>query len=306
MWFSNLQLYRLTKPFTLTAEALAEKLAEHSFKPCGSLELASYGWVPPMGRHGNELVHATGGHIMICARKEEKVLPASIIRDIVAEKAIEIEEAQGRPVGRKERADLKEEVTFELLPKALKRSTLTFAYISPQDNIIVINAASPKKAEELTSYLRGSIGTLGAAPISLRVPATATLTRWVSGIEVPADIEIADECELRDKGDEGGVIRCKRQDLSSDEIQAHLEVGKQVTKLAIDWQEHVACVVDENLAIKRLRFGDEILERSNDMDVDDFAAAFDNDFSIMSLELGKFIPRLIEVLGGENDLSDED
>jgi len=305
MWFSNLQLYRLTKPFTLNPEELAEKLAEHSFRPCGSLELASYGWVPPMGRHGSELIHSAAGHIMLCARKEEKVLPASIIRDMVTEKVVEIEEAQGRPVGRKERNEIKEEVTHDLLPKALKRSTLTYAYISPKDNIIVVNAASPKKAEELTSHLRGSIGVLGAAPVSLKVPPVATLTRWVNGIEVPPDFEVLDECELRDKGDEGGVIRCKKQDLSSDEIQAHLEVGKQVTKLAIDWQEHISCLIDESMAIKRLRFGDEIIDQGNDFDLDDYAAAFDNDFNIMTLELGKFIPRLIEVLGGENDLSAE-
>jgi recombination associated protein RdgC len=301
MWFNNLQLYRLTKPINLSAEALAEKLAEHAFKPCGSLDMSSYGWASPMGRHGGELVHATNGHIMICARKEEKLLPSSIVNEIVAGKAAEIEDAQGRAVGRKERTAIKDEVLHALLPKALVRSTLTFAYISPKDNIIIVNAASAKKAEELTSYLRGSLGSLGATPISLRVPATATLTQWVSGIEVPRDFEVEDECELRDKGDEGGVIRCKHQDLSTDEIQAHLEVGMYASKLTVNWQDHISCAIDKDLSIKRLQFSDEIIEQSNDFNADDFAAAFDNDFSVMSMELGKFIPRLIEVMGGENE-----
>ncbi len=301
MWFTNLQLYRLTKPFTLSAQALAEQLTEHAFKPCGKMELSSYGWVPPLGRYGSELVHAANGHIMICARQEEKILPASVIREMVTEKALEIEEAQGRPVRRKERETLKEEIIHDLLPRAFKKSQLTFAYISPKDNLIVVNASSAAKAETLTSYLRGSIGSLAAIPPSLRVPVPTTLTRWLSGTDVPTDFILEDECELRDKGDEGGIIRCKRQDLASEEIQVHLEAGKQVTKLAISWQEHIACIVDENLTIKRLRFGEEILEQSNDIDADDIAAAFDNDFGIMTLELARFIPRLIEALGGENE-----
>ncbi len=303
MWFSNLQLFRLTKPFELSPEELAEKLAAHSFKPCGKMDLSSYGWVPPMGRYGTELIHAANGHIMICARKEEKILPASVIRDIVNEKALEIEESQGRPVRRKERDAIKEEVTHDLLPKAFTKSALTFAYISPKDNLIVVNASSAAKAEELTSYLRGSIGSLAATSPSLRVPAPTTMTRWLNGDDIPSDVELQDECELRDKGDEGGIIRCKRQDLTSQEIQVHLDAGKIASKLAITWNEHISCVIDENMNIKRLRFADELLDQSNEIDVDDIAAQFDNDFGIMTLELARFIPRLFEVFGGENEVA---
>ncbi len=59
-------------------------------------------------------------------------------------------------------------------------------------------------------------------------------------------------------------------------------------------------VLQDDLSIKRLRFGDEILEQHNDIDSDDPYAAFDNDFSIMTLELSRFILRLLEMFGGEN------
>lgn len=301
MWFSNLQLYRLTKPFTLTAEALAEKLEQHAFKPCGTLELSSYGWVSPLGRDGTELIHATGGRIMICARKEQKILPATVIRERVQEKAEAIEATQARPVRRKERETLKEEVIHDLLPKAFPRSGFTFAYISPKENLIVVNTGSAKKAEELLSYLRGSIGSLPAVSPSLNVAPSAIMTRWLNGDDVPNDITLGDECELRDVVEDGGIIRCKRQDLTTEEIQVHLDAGKRAVKLAIDWQEQLTCVIQDDLSIKRLRFGDEILEQHNDIDSDDPYAAFDNDFSIMTLELSRFIPRLLEVFGGENE-----
>lgn len=300
MWFSNLQLYRLTKPFTLSVEELTQQLEQHTFKPCGTLDLSSYGWVAPLGRDGAELVHAAGGYIMICARKEQKMVPATVVRERVQEKAEAIEAAQGRPVRRKERDTIKEEVIHTLLPQAFPRSTLTFAYISPKENLIVVNAASAKRAEELLSYLRGSIGSLPAVAPSLTVAPAAVMTRWLNGDDVPHDFTLGDECELRDTVEDGGIIRCKRQDLTTEEIQVHLDAGKRAVKLAIDWQEQLSCVIQDDLTIKRLRFGEEILEQSKEADSDDAAAAFDNDFSIMTLELSRFIPRLLEVFGGEN------
>lgn len=300
MWFSNLQLYRLTKPFTHTPEELAQMMEQHAFKPCGSLDLMSYGWVSPLGRDGSELIHAGNGRIMVCARKEQKILPATVIRERVQEKAAAIEAAQARPVRRKERQTLKDEVILDLLPKAFPRSSLTFAYISPKENLIVVNAGGAKKAEELLSCLRNSTGSLPAVPLSLNVAPAATMTQWLNGDGVPHDIALGDECELRDVVEDGGIIRCKRQDLTTDEIQVHLDAGKRAVKLAIDWQEHVSCIVNDDLSVKRLRFSQELLDQHDEAPDDDPAAAFDNDFAIMTLELSKFIPRLIEVFGGEN------
>ena len=50
MWFRNLHLYRLTAPFELTPEGLAEKLAEKRFVSCGRQVEESIGWVSPIHR----------------------------------------------------------------------------------------------------------------------------------------------------------------------------------------------------------------------------------------------------------------
>jgi len=104
---------------------------------------------------------------------------------------------------------------------------------------------------------------------------------------------------LREADDEGAIIRCRRQDLSSHEIQIHLDAGKEVTKLAINWNDQLDCILEDDLTIKRLKFADEILEQAADEGAEDAASQFDADFSLMTGELTRFIPRLIEVLGGE-------
>ena len=110
---------------------------------------------------------------------------------------------------------------------------------------------------------------------------------------------IKDECELQESDDDGAILRCKRQDLSSDEIQMHLDSGKEVTKLAVNWNDTIECILQDDLAIKRLKFSDELLEQASNDGAEDAAAQFDADFNLMTGELARFIPRLIEVLGGE-------
>lgn len=300
MWFSNLQFYRFTKSFTLSPEVLAEHLASKAFRPCGKLDLFTYGWVSPLGRYSDELVHVANGSILLCARKEEKVIPSSVIRDEVNERAQDIEQQQGRPVSRKEREAIKEEVLQDLLPKAFTRSQRIFLYISPKDNLLVVNCSSAKKTEELLSYLRTTLGSLPIVSPSLLASPAAIMTSWLVDDDAPTDFIIEDECELREAGDEGSIVRCKRQDLVSDEVLTHLKAGKQATKLSITWQDSLSCILNEDLSIQRLRFNQEVLDQGSDIDSDDIIAQLDNDFSVMTLELARFIPRLLEVLGGEN------
>ena len=98
---------------------------------------------------------------------------------------------------------------------------------------------------------------------------------------------------------QGGIIRCKRHDLTLPEIKNHLDTGKQVIKLAVTWADRISFIVDESLSIKRLRFLDMIQDQVADIETSDEAEQFDVDFSIMSMELANFLPRLMELFGGE-------
>jgi len=299
MWFKNLQLYRLTKPFELSPEELHERLTERKSRPCAGLEPSTCGWSAPLGRNSEQLTHAANGYIMICSRKEEKVLPTAVVREILAEKVAQIEEEQARTVRRNEKEELRQEILVDLLPKAFSKSSRTYAYIDPKADWLVVDAASATKAEELVSLLRETLGTLPAIPATVLSAPASILTNWLNGLNVPANYVIEDQCELRDPNAEGAIIRCTKQDLLSDEIQVHLKAGKQATKLAIAWNEHLTCVLCDDLSIKRLRFMDILQEAAADEGIDE-ASRFDADFALMTLELSRFIPSVIEAFGGED------
>lgn len=298
MWFKNLSLFRFTEPFTLPADELADKLEALRFRPCGPHEESSFGWTAPLGKAEQALVYATNGYMMLCVKKEERVLPTAVVNEMIQEKAAEAEEQQGRKLSKKERTNLKDELIFDLLPKAFTFSRKTYAYIDPKGGWLVVDAASANKAEDLLTLLRKSLGSLAAVPINTADNPVTIMTQWLVTQQTPTDIVVEDECELLSPGEEGSVIRCKRHDLALPEIQNHLDSGKEVIKLAVSWANHLSFIMDKSFSIKRLRFLDLVQDQLNDMDIEDEATRFDVDFSIMSAELSVFLPRLIELFGG--------
>lgn len=298
MWFKNLLVYRFTKPFSLSADELDAQLAQKPFLPCGSQDRATFGWVAPIGLPDAPLVHAGGGCLMICLQRQQKVLPAAVVNEVLLEKVEEIKENEGRSVGRKERQELKEQIVFELLPRAFSRTARSFAYIDPAQELLIVNGSSPNRADELVSVLRETIGTVPVIPLRSHQVPTSVMTQWLQSGSGPEGFAIGGECELRDKADESAVIRCKNQDLQSPEIKSHLDSGMLVNKLELVWDGGIECLVDSQLVVRRLRFGDLIMEKAGDIPTESAAEQFDVDFTIMTGEFARFLPALAAAFGG--------
>ncbi len=299
MWFRNLQFYRLAQPFDLSPEQLDERLRGGEFSGCGRMDMLASGWAPPLGRHGQQLVHAANGYIMICLRKEEKIIPAGVVRQLLEDRVAEVAESEQREVYRREQRRMKETIMVELLPRALSRISNLFAYLDVRNGLLVVDSPAPARAETLVSQLRTTLGRFPAAPIKSRLSLSAVMTRWLSGDRLPQDFVLGEECELKHPEPDGGVISCKHQDLNSAEVFNHIKGGKRVVRLAIHWRERLSCVIHEDLSIKRLRFEDILSEAAQESEADDPASRFDTDFSLMTLELAEFFPALLEALGGE-------
>ena len=299
MWFKNLQLYRFTRPFDHSAESLEKMLQGFLFTPCGNQDMSKFGWISPFGKQADVLVHEAQGQLLLCAKKEEKMLPASVIKDVLQEKIDEMEAAQGRALKKKEKEALKEDVLHTLLPRAFTRSSQTFLWINPAEGYLVVDAGSAKKADDVLSLLRKCTGSLPVIPFALKNPPEITMTEWLNAGAVPAGFTLEDEAELRSALEHGGIVRCKEQDLVSEEIKAHLSADKLVTKLALNWSDTLSFVLGDDMSVKRLKFSEELREENEDVVAETPAARIDADFALMTGELAKFVPELIAALGGE-------
>lgn len=298
MWFKNLLIYRLNESFEFDTEQLHEKLEQHPARPCGGLESETLGWDRPLGRHGSRLTHAVGPCIMVCARREQRLLPAAVIRQELEERVAQVEDAEQRTLRRREREEIKEAVRTELLPKAFCRSTHTYAYIDTKGGWLLVDSSSAKVAEELISLLRESLDGLKLKPLQVQQAPASVMTRWLSGAAPTDDFLLGEACELRDPSEQGAVVRCRNQDLGGEEIQAHLKAGKQLVRVAVEWHERIAFNLCDDLVLRQIKFLDQVLEEAAESEAEDPASRFDTDFALMSLELQRLLPRVIDLFGG--------
>lgn len=298
MWFKNLRAYRLTQPFTLSAEQLDEQLAAHSFTPCAPSQALSTGWAAPLGDDDAPLVHSASGRMLLRLRREEKLLPSTVVREHLEERIDAIESAQGRKVYRKERLTLKDEIVQDCLPRAFSRTTFLHAYIDPAAGWVMVDAASAARAEELLNLLRESVGTFPVLLPQVNDAPLATMTHWLVHNNLPEAFAAAGECELREPGDDGGVVRVRGVDLFSEEVESHLQAGRQVVRIALDWDERVSFVLAEDLCLRRLRFSDELVKENDDLPDDDALARLDADFVLMSEAIGELYAEVMRVFGG--------
>jgi len=297
MFFKNAIAYRLIKDAGLTYEELEEKLGALSFKPCGSQDISSAGFVPPVG---DLIIHGIGQCIVICLKSQEKIIPNSVINEIVLERVDAIEENERRKLSRKERQGIKDVTLMEMLPKAFTSSRHQYAYIDLAKGLLVVNAASFRRAEQLIDCLREALGSFPVIPLSPKQIPIQAMTNWLLSQQNPEGFEFLGACNLSNIGEQGNTVSCKEHDVLSQEVNLMLQNGMAVTQLKLSYSDSIEFSVNEKLQIKQIKFTDIIQERAADENTEDATEQFDVEFSIMSLEFRKFFDALLLAFGGEN------
>lgn len=298
IWFKNVLFYALNRDVLPAAETLETQLAAQRFTPCAHLDMQAIGWTSPLPvKEGDAaLSHAANGHILLCARMEEKLLPAAVVKQKWQEQIAAREAEQGKKLSGSEKASLKDEIIHTLLPRAFSRFSQIYVWIDSRKQRIMVDTASRKKAETVLALLRKTLGSLPVTPFSGTPPLEVTLTRWLRSGDLPAGLTLQDEAELQALPEGEGILRCKKQDLQQDEIRAHLEAGKQVTQLALDWQEQIQCVLTHEGALKRLKWAEALRNENDDIRKEDAAQRFDADFALMTAALSDLIDLLLDTL----------
>ncbi|MDP5239336.1 recombination-associated protein RdgC [Uliginosibacterium sp. 31-16] len=296
MWFRNIQLYRLPEQWDMSAERLSEQLERLLFQTCGTQDMSSQGWAPVMQ---DSLVHGVGGQWMIALGVEQRLLPSSVVKQVCDDRAEEIEAQQGFKPGRKQMKELKEAVTMELMPRAFTRRRRVYAWIDPKDGWLAIDASSRSSAEPVVEALHKALDELPLKLLNTENSPGAAMTDWLAGGEAPGAFTIDQDCELRTVTDEASAVRYVRHSLEGEEIREHIAAGKQVSKLALTFDDRVSFILTDKFEIKRLQPLDVLTDKGGEGDVKTREEQFDADFALMTGELRKLIPALLDALGGE-------
>ena len=295
MFFRNLQLYRLPANWDMTADRLAEQLGRLMFRPCGSQDLATQGWISPVQ---DQLVFSVDGQWLISLCVETRILPASVINQETEERAKKFEAQQGFKPGRKQTKEIKECVLIDLLPKAFTRRRKVYAWIDPKAGYLAVDSSSRSAAEPLIETLHKALDELPLKLINTERSPAASMTDWLAGGEAPDAFTIDQDGELRAVTDEASAVRYVHHSLEGHEIREHIASGKQVSKLALTFDDRLSFILTDKFEIKRLQPLDTLTE-SDSHDSLTREEQFQADFALMTGELRRLIPALIEALGGE-------
>ncbi|WP_058535477.1 recombination-associated protein RdgC [Legionella saoudiensis] len=260
MWFNNALIYQ----FELDdASVLEASLAENILKPCPPHARFIYGWSPVFS---DELVQEVAGTSLICMGKEERLLPRGVVNKMLAERVQALENQHGRMVKRAEKAQMAEDIEFELLPKSFCIQKRLLAILDAASKRIIINASSNNQASQLTSLLRKSVPGISIDPITHTENLAVRFAEWIqSPASLPANFQLASDCVLFSLDNEKKRIHCKGYELPADEILTLLEQGMVTSEISLIWKERIQFTLTHDFTFKKLKSLDYLVDDFNEI-----------------------------------------
>ena len=296
--FKNMMMYRVAPTWEATLEAMESGLEASRFAECGASQDKSIGWVEPRGEAHGPLVEQVAGQLVLKLMIEVKVVPGSVITRKLKERVAQIEATTGRKPGRKESRDLKDEIRLDLMPMAFTKQATVGIWIDPKTKLLVIDAGSQAKADEVITMLVKALEGFSVTLINTTTSPAVAMARWLTTQEPPQGFSVDRECELKSADESKAVVRYSRHPLDIDEVRQHIESGKQPTRVALTWADRISFVLTEAFTLKKVAFLDVVFEGAggSSKGKDD---GFDADVAIATTELGGMSPDLLLALDGE-------
>jgi recombination associated protein RdgC len=289
MWFNNAKIYQfeLDQPCDLTTS-----LSQEAIKPCPPHARFIYGWIPA---YADELVHEVAGSSLICLGKEERLLPRGVIQRELIERVQNLEAQRGYAVKRAEKAQLAEDIEFELLPKAFCLQKKMFALLDFRSKRIIINTASETQASQLISLLRKSVANIRIEPIPFVENLSLRFSEWMNNpTSLPPNMQLAANCLLFALDDEKKQFNCKGYELPATEISTLLSQGLAPAEVSLIWNDHIQFTLTQDFTFKRIKCLDYLVDEFNDLrQLDEEYQQHDAALTLLSSELRALFDELL-------------
>jgi recombination associated protein RdgC len=295
--FRNLRLYRVSGEWPGSEEELSSQLMNVPFRPCGAFTERSAGWEAPVAELPDSLARRVAGADLIRLRSQSRLLPAAAVNEALEERVEEFSGRMGRPPGRKEKRDLKDEVHAELMPKALLKSDRIWGLFLQAERILAVDTASETQADRFTEQLRSAFGSLPLTPIEFREPVSKLLTSIFLG-QGPTSFLPGRECRMLDPSTGSSSVSWMDIDLSDASVQKHVRDGLKLDRLAVNFDEVASLVLDQDCVIRKLKLiGMDQVEDGDVMDENPIGR-LDAEFVLIAGVLTRLLDALKKQLGG--------
>jgi recombination associated protein RdgC len=301
MWFKQIQIFQLSHWENYSRDQLIEKLEALYFRSCLPSMPSSAGWVSPIDEPEELLVRQVKDYQMVCLQIEEKILPATVIKQAVDERVKEIKKTEERKLRQKEKLALKDDIILTLLPRAFTKLTRVYAYIDSKNKWLILGTTHAKKTESLLDIFQKTLD-IELKPLEVN-KLSPILTHWLQHRDYPSTLAIEKSCVLQDSQQQNRIIRCQQQDLFANSIQSLVKDGCEVKQLAFSWHDYVNFVlVTENFSLRNLQRNDEFQEQIEELGAETKQQQFDADFMMMAETMSRLLNELLTLFSPSNEM----
>lgn len=162
--------------------ALADHLAEHKYHEIQPHESRSIGFVPAHSGT-QELVSEFPGGIAFRVHIDEKIIPAGVIKKAVDKEVARVLDEEGRKVGKKERAEIRSDVLFELTRTAFSKTTIITCFHHTGSEYLIVPTTNRRLCDLIVTLLVTAVGSIKTQTInvsSVKHGLTARLKKWLA------------------------------------------------------------------------------------------------------------------------------
>lgn len=254
MWFNNLIIFSYQAPFTKDLEDLNQQISEFRLKPCPPHAKSIIGFDSIVNQDVDTLIHTINGCHLGALTQTQRLLPTSVLKAALEEKKQQFESENQKSMSRSESLQAKEQLEFDLLPKAFTVDKKRWFYIDTEKQWIVVNSAAANQASDVISYLIKALGAQGYTPMTLEHALPALMKQWLLDPESLAfGFSMGAHCQLVRSEDDKTTYNCKDIEAHHDHLCSLLEQGYQIKSLELLWEDKLSFSLMDNFVFKRVK-----------------------------------------------------
>ncbi|KFC87620.1 recombination-associated protein RdgC [Hafnia alvei] len=231
----NAIVFKATLP---NADLLEGHMKECMFSDISETEFARSGFA--VNTITGELVTPITGGYTITVRRDEKIIPSSVVNKEVETRVAAIELNSECKLKRKDKAIIKNNVIVELCKTAFVKTTYLFAYYDEANKLLIVATGSKPLSDIVVSLLVKACGSVKTETINVSDVKHGLTTRLrtylTSGLEPFEGFRFSDFIQLGRLGDQKEIIKYSGSEIDDmqQEIIDKLDAGFIVEKVRLD------------------------------------------------------------------------
>ena len=249
MWLRQFNVFKISFDFELD---LAPHLAEYGLSPCPAHARMSFGW-KDLAHH--QYFQSIQNYGICYFAKEERILPQAVLIHMLETKTRQIQDSRGFPLKKHEKQQLKQDIEFDLLPKAFCVQKQHIVLFDKGRQLMYVQASAQAQIDLIVSLLHKTIGK--SIEIQALNPIDKILSQWQDWLKepekMPANLQLADKLALIDEDNQQKQIKCQGYNWLEEKAHDLLDKGFIPNEMSFIWRELIQFHLSPKLQFKRVQ-----------------------------------------------------